>query len=228
MVERLDRRPPGDAGTSGANSWRNPRRRRRHLRLLEPVSGLRHSLIGFGMWPHAICGPVCRSGAAKAGVPLAADVAEKLATYYELLARWNLKINLTAITDADEAIDRLLLEPLTAAKSPSIVWQVPGRRIGRWLTCHPASPRGSAAAVDHGRGEGEEGGVSYGRRCELWGLRRTSSLRVTRSCLHAPSSTKRSQLYRSGRFESRPGYSRLFRPSWSRRKAALVPRSVRP
>ena len=54
--------------------------------------------------------------AAKAGVPLAADVAEKLATYYELLARWNLKINLTAITDADEAIDRLLLEPLTAAK----------------------------------------------------------------------------------------------------------------
>ena len=46
--------------------------------------------------------------AIRAGVFLSADVAEKLAAYYELLARWNLKINLTAISDIDEAIDRLL------------------------------------------------------------------------------------------------------------------------
>jgi 16S rRNA (guanine527-N7)-methyltransferase len=54
--------------------------------------------------------------AVKAGIFLSADLTEKLAAYYELLARWNLKINLTAITDLDEAIDRLLLEPLVAVK----------------------------------------------------------------------------------------------------------------
>lgn len=36
--------------------------------------------------------------------------------YYELLSRWNRKINLTALDDPDEAIDRLLLEPLMAAR----------------------------------------------------------------------------------------------------------------
>ena len=45
--------------------------------------------------------------AAKAGVFLSTDLSEQLAAYYELLARWNLKINLTAIADIDEAIDRL-------------------------------------------------------------------------------------------------------------------------
>ena len=54
--------------------------------------------------------------AAKAGIFLSSDLAEQLATYYDLLARWNLKINLTAITDLDEAIDRLLLEPIVASK----------------------------------------------------------------------------------------------------------------
>lgn len=52
----------------------------------------------------------------KAGVFLSTDLSEQLAAYYELLARWNLKINLAAITDVDEAIDRLLLEPVAAAK----------------------------------------------------------------------------------------------------------------
>jgi 16S rRNA (guanine527-N7)-methyltransferase len=54
--------------------------------------------------------------AARAGVFLSVDLTEKLAAYYELLSRWNLKINLTAITDVDEAIDRLLLEPVIAAR----------------------------------------------------------------------------------------------------------------
>jgi 16S rRNA (guanine527-N7)-methyltransferase len=54
--------------------------------------------------------------AAKAGVFLSTDLSDQLAAYYELLARWNLKINLTATTDIDEAIDRLLLEPVAAAK----------------------------------------------------------------------------------------------------------------
>lgn len=40
----------------------------------------------------------------------------KLLTYYELLSKWNRKINLTALDDPDAAIDRLLLEPVMAAR----------------------------------------------------------------------------------------------------------------
>jgi len=57
--------------------------------------------------------------ALKAGVALAPDTASRLEAYYELLARWNAKINLTALnlSTGDEAIDRLLIEPLMAARS---------------------------------------------------------------------------------------------------------------
>lgn len=44
------------------------------------------------------------------------DLAEKLAAFHSLLARWNQKINLTSLADPDEAIDRLILEPLLAAR----------------------------------------------------------------------------------------------------------------
>lgn len=56
--------------------------------------------------------------AAKAGVFLPDDMAASLARYYELLSRWNRKINLTAFDDEDpdSGIDRLLLEPLVAAR----------------------------------------------------------------------------------------------------------------
>jgi 16S rRNA (guanine527-N7)-methyltransferase len=45
--------------------------------------------------------------------------AERLEVYYDLLSRWNAKINLTALnlSSGDEAIDRLLVEPLVAARS---------------------------------------------------------------------------------------------------------------
>ena len=57
--------------------------------------------------------------AQKAGAVLMPDVAERYEAYYTLLARWNAKINLTSLNlDAgDEAIDRLLVEPLLAARS---------------------------------------------------------------------------------------------------------------
>jgi 16S rRNA (guanine527-N7)-methyltransferase len=49
----------------------------------------------------------------------------RLVTYFDLLFRWNQKINLTSLTNIDEAIDRLLLEPVAAARelahSPSII-----------------------------------------------------------------------------------------------------------
>lgn len=54
--------------------------------------------------------------AARAGVFLADDLADRLVAYYELLDRWNRKINLTALDDPDEAVDRLLLEPILAAR----------------------------------------------------------------------------------------------------------------
>lgn len=53
---------------------------------------------------------------AKAGIFLSDDLAARLTAYYDLLSRWNRKINLTALDDPDEAIDRLLLEPLVAAR----------------------------------------------------------------------------------------------------------------
>ena len=54
--------------------------------------------------------------ASKAGLFLPDELAVGLTAYYELLARWNRKINLTALDNPDEAIDRLLLEPIVATK----------------------------------------------------------------------------------------------------------------
>jgi 16S rRNA (guanine527-N7)-methyltransferase len=54
----------------------------------------------------------------KAGLSLTALVTDKLWIYFQLLAKWNQKINLTGL-DLDEptpeGIDRLLIEPLLAA-----------------------------------------------------------------------------------------------------------------
>lgn len=53
-----------------------------------------------------------------AGVKVSPETIQKLHAYIELLARWNRRINLTALAvdpPTDEAIDRLLVEPLVAA-----------------------------------------------------------------------------------------------------------------
>jgi 16S rRNA (guanine527-N7)-methyltransferase len=57
--------------------------------------------------------------ASKAGLSLPGDVTEGLHAYFELLRKWNRKVSLTAlpVEDAgDEAIDRLLIEPVLAAR----------------------------------------------------------------------------------------------------------------
>ncbi len=54
--------------------------------------------------------------AVKAGIFLPDDLCSRLVTYYELLERWNRKINLTALENPDAAVDRLLLEPVLAAR----------------------------------------------------------------------------------------------------------------
>jgi 16S rRNA (guanine527-N7)-methyltransferase len=63
----------------------------------------------------------------QAGLPVDDALADKLAAYVEVLARWNRKMNLTALPvdpPTDDAIDRLLIEPLVAA-----VWIEPRDRF---------------------------------------------------------------------------------------------------
>lgn len=69
--------------------------------------------------------------ARRAGVTIAPALKDQLSAYYELLGRWNAKINLTALdleTVPDAAIDRLFIEPLLAARllppSPCAVMDV--------------------------------------------------------------------------------------------------------
>jgi 16S rRNA (guanine527-N7)-methyltransferase len=55
----------------------------------------------------------------RVGVALPGELAAKLETYYRLLAVWNQKINLTGLNLSEptpDAIDRLLIEPLVAAR----------------------------------------------------------------------------------------------------------------
>lgn len=54
--------------------------------------------------------------AARANLFIPDELADRLLVYYELLSRWNRKINLTSLDDTDEAIDRLILEPLVATR----------------------------------------------------------------------------------------------------------------
>ena len=58
--------------------------------------------------------------ASASGISIAPALAEKLEVYYQLLAKWNAKINLTAFRltpeGDDAAIDRLLIEPVAAAR----------------------------------------------------------------------------------------------------------------
>jgi 16S rRNA (guanine527-N7)-methyltransferase len=61
-----------------------------------------------------------RRRAKAAGLVLEAPLIEKLEVYYQLLTKWNAKINLTAfrlVPEGEEsAIDRLLIEPVVAAR----------------------------------------------------------------------------------------------------------------
>lgn len=52
----------------------------------------------------------------KANVAVTPGQAEQQATFLALLSAWNARMNLTALKDRDEAVDRLLLEPIAAAR----------------------------------------------------------------------------------------------------------------
>jgi len=55
------------------------------------------------------------AGAAELGLALTPEQSERLIDYLELLARWNLTYNLTAVRDPDEMITRHLLDSLAIA-----------------------------------------------------------------------------------------------------------------
>lgn len=57
--------------------------------------------------------------ARRASVGMSPELAARLETYYRLLSNWNTRINLTGVNLVDitpEALDRLLIEPLVAAR----------------------------------------------------------------------------------------------------------------
>ena len=60
--------------------------------------------------------------ARRAGITLGPELGARLEVYFRLLAAWNKKINLTGLDLTDqspESVDRLLIEPLVAAKHVS-------------------------------------------------------------------------------------------------------------
>src|SRR5262245_4329325 len=58
-------------------------------------------------------------GAARVGAAVSAEALDALATYVGLLTKWNKRLNLTALSLeplSDEAVDRLLIEPIVASR----------------------------------------------------------------------------------------------------------------
>ena len=67
------------------------------------------------MSPQGLAGRVADRGRL-AGVEIDASLASALAEYLGLLYRWNRRMNLTALSEDDSGLDRLVIEPLVAAQ----------------------------------------------------------------------------------------------------------------
>ncbi|MBQ7305563.1 MAG: class I SAM-dependent methyltransferase, partial [Clostridia bacterium] len=55
------------------------------------------------------------------GIPFDAALPEKLLRYHALLMDWNTRMDLTAVTDEDEMIDRHYVDSLMALKQPGLI-----------------------------------------------------------------------------------------------------------
>ena len=55
------------------------------------------------------------------GIPFREDLPEKLLRYHALLMDWNTRMDLTAVTDEDEMIDRHYVDSLMALKEPGLI-----------------------------------------------------------------------------------------------------------
>jgi 16S rRNA (guanine527-N7)-methyltransferase len=78
------------------------------------------------------------SRALTAKVPVTPEQVTQLAAYYQLLQRWNQKINLTSLLPAagdgiDRSIDKLLIEPLTAASEFDGLGDASGAHAVNWV-----------------------------------------------------------------------------------------------
>ena len=70
---------------------------------------------------------IVESRVANAGIRLAAEPMRRVTGYLELLAKWNRSINLTAFDldkPTDDAIDRLIVEPLVASQAAAAADQL--------------------------------------------------------------------------------------------------------
>ena len=57
-----------------------------------------------------------RQRAARARIDVSGRLLDSLVSYIELLRRWNARVNLTGLDAGDEGLDRLIVEPLAAAR----------------------------------------------------------------------------------------------------------------
>ncbi len=102
--------------------------------------------------------------ARRVGVSVSPELGAKLEIYYRLLATWNTKINLTGLDLADpspETLDRLLIEPLVAARHvPPAAARMIDIGSGGGSPAIPLALAAPCAAAADGRVEDAEVGVS--------------------------------------------------------------------
>ena len=55
------------------------------------------------------------------GIPHAADLPAKLLRYHEMLLDWNTRMDLTAVTDEAEMIDKHYVDSLSALAIPGLI-----------------------------------------------------------------------------------------------------------
>ena len=58
---------------------------------------------------------------AECGVPCGADLAERIARYLALLADWNTRMDLTAVAEGEEALDRHIADSLAPLAVPGLI-----------------------------------------------------------------------------------------------------------
>ena len=89
-----------------------------------------------------------KAGGEAVGVPVDADLAERLDTYARLLVEWNEKMNLTAITEPGAMVVKHFVDSLAAAPllPAGPLRLIDGGRFS-WCSFGPLSPGHSAHSV---------------------------------------------------------------------------------
>ena len=123
-----------------------------------------------------------------ANLTISPELMVGLEGYYQLLAKWNAKVNLTAFRLApggeDEAIDRLLLEPVVAARYlPADAVTLLDAGSGGGSPAIPLKLAGPTTQAPDGRSEDPEGRLPAGGRPRAAAREaRRSKPHASRSC----------------------------------------------